>query len=155
MSLIAICLLLAIGTVSVCALILMIVRMKRARERRELERYSIEPAALHALLAAKQEVLVMDVRQPLDLLASPEIIPGAKRFAPKEVLEQARSIPRDKDTVIYCTCPSERTSRAVLRKALALNFTRIKFLKGGLEAWKAQGFPVERYVASFRLDTAN
>jgi rhodanese-related sulfurtransferase len=155
MSLIAICVLIAVCMISLWVLISVVVRVKRNGERRELERYSIEPAALHALLAAKQDVLVVDVRQPLDLLASPEIIPGAKRIPPKEVLEQASLIPVDRDTVIYCTCPTERTSRMILRKALALNLTRIKFLKGGLAAWKAQGFPVEHYVASFRLDTAS
>jgi rhodanese-related sulfurtransferase len=155
MSLIAICMLIAVCATSLSVLISVVVRVKRNRAQRELERYSIEPAALHALLAANQDVLVMDVRQPLDLLASPEIIPGAKRIAPKEVLEQASLIPKDRDTVIYCTCPTERTSRTILRKALALHLTRIKFLKGGLAAWKAQGFPVEPYLASFRLDSAS
>ena len=43
----------------------------------------------------------------------------------------------------------------ILEKALALNFTRIKFLKGGLDAWKAKGYPVERYTTAFHLDTAS
>jgi rhodanese-related sulfurtransferase len=155
MSLIAICVLIAVCAISLFVLISVVVRVKRRRDRRELERHSIEPAALYALLAAKQDVLVMDVRLPLDLLAFPEIIPGAKRIAPKEVLEQTSLIPKDRDTVVYCTCASERTSRSILRQALALNWTRIKFLKGGLAGWKAQGYPVERYVASFQLDTAS
>jgi 3-mercaptopyruvate sulfurtransferase SseA len=35
-----------------------------------------------------------------------------------------------------------------------LQITRVKFLKGGLAAWKAKGYPVERYDKSFHLDTA-
>jgi rhodanese-related sulfurtransferase len=103
------------------------------------------------LLAANQQVLLFDVRQPLDLLAHTEIIPGAKRIPPKEVLENPLLIPKEKDSVVYCTCPSDETSRAILHQAEALHFLRLKFLKGGLEAWKAKGYPVEPYTESFHL----
>jgi rhodanese-related sulfurtransferase len=71
------------------------------------------------------------------------------------VLEQASLIPNEKDSVIYCTCPSEKTSRAILQKARALHLSRIKFLKGGLAGWKAKGYPVELYDKPFHLDTAS
>jgi rhodanese-related sulfurtransferase len=129
--------------------------IKRTRDRRELERYSITPEALHTLLASSREVLVFDVRLPLDLLADSDIIPGAKRIAPKDVQENPSLIPKEKDTIVYCTCPSDKTSRAILRKALALHFSRTKFLKGGLDGWKAKGYPVEPYTQSFHLDTGS
>jgi rhodanese-related sulfurtransferase len=139
-----------------CALVLGIAYwIKRARDRRELERYSITPEALHDLLVSNREVLIFDVRLPLDLLADSEIIPGAKRVAPKEVLENPALIPQEKEAIVYCTCPSERTSRAILHKALAMNFSRVKFLKGGLDGWKAKGYPVEPYTESFHLDTGS
>src|SRR5216684_2102452 len=129
------------------------VSIKRTRDQREMEQHSITPEALHALLAASQEVLLFDVRQPLDLLASYEIIPGARRIPPREVLENPSLIPIEKDSIVYCTCPSDKTSRAILHRALALHFLRIKFLKGGLAAWKAKGYPVEPYNEPFHLDT--
>jgi len=146
--------LVAICVVGLCVLIFGLVRMKTLRERREVEQYSISPEELHALMEAKQEILLFDVRQPLDLLAHSEILPGAQRLSPKEVVERASLIPKDKDAVIYCTCVSEKTSRMILRRAMALDFSRIKFLRGGLEGWKAKGYPVERYDTPFRLDTA-
>jgi rhodanese-related sulfurtransferase len=124
---------------------------KRTRNQREMERHSTTAEELHSLLASKGEVLLFDVRQPLDLLAYPEIIPGARRIPPSEVLENPSLIPREKDTVVYCTCPSDKTSRTILRRALALQFFRIKFLRGGLAAWKANGYPVERYQEVFHL----
>src|SRR5216683_2273993 len=127
--------LIAICAVGLCALIFGIVRVKRLRDRRELERHCIEPEALHELLTSGQTMLILDVRQPLDLLAHSEIIPGARRIPPKEVMEQAGLIPKDKDSVLYCTCVSEKTSRMVLQNALRLKFSRIRFLKGGLAAW--------------------
>lgn len=132
--------------------VLLFVQRKRAVVQRELEKYSITPQALRPLLDAHQ-VLLYDVRQPLDLLANSEMIPGAKRVPPKEILANPDLIPKDQDAVIYCTCPSDKTSRIILDKALELDFTRMKFLRGGLEAWKAAGYPVEPYNESFRLDT--
>jgi len=147
--------LIAICEVGFIVLIFGIFRMRQLQKRRELEEHSIEPETLHDLLERKQEILVFDVRQPLDLLAHSEIIPGAKRIPPKEVIEQAALIPKEKDSVIYCTCVSEKTSRMILEQALALHFTRIKFLKGGLAGWKAKGYPVELYDKPFHLDTAS
>jgi len=128
--------------------------IKRASDRQELERHSITPEALHTLMNSNQEVLLFDVRQPLDLLTSYEIIPRAKRIPPREVLENPLLIPREKDAIVYCTCPSDKTSRRILHRALGLHFSRIKFLKGGLAAWKAKGYPVEPYLEPFHLDTA-
>jgi rhodanese-related sulfurtransferase len=146
--------LIAICVVGFVVLIYGIFRMKQLRDRRKLEKYSIDVEELHRLLELKKDIVVLDVRQPLDLLAHSEIIPGAVRVPPKEVMEQAGLIPKDKDSVLYCTCVSEKTSRMVLENALRLQFSRIKFLKGGLAAWKEKGYPVEVYDKPFHLDTA-
>ena len=142
-----------LGIVSVLAAlsVLVVLRQKHAREQLEMERHSITPEDLHALLASNQELLLLDVRQPLDLLAYPEIIPRAQRIAPNEVLENPALIPQEKDAVVYCTCPSDKTSRIVLRRALSFHFNRVKFLKGGLAAWKAKGYPVDPYKEVFHL----
>jgi rhodanese-related sulfurtransferase len=131
--------------------LLIVIWIKHTKDQRRLEEHSITPDALHKLLAANQQVLLFDVRQPLDLLAHTEIIPGAKRIPPKDVLDNPLLIPKEKDSIVYCTCPSDETSRSILRQAQALHFLRIKFLKGGLEAWKAKGYPVEPYTESFHL----
>ncbi len=146
--------LIAICVVGFFVLIFGLIRMRKLRQRRELEEYSFEPEALHALMATDQEVLLFDLRQPLDLLAHSEIIPGAKRVPPKDVLDQVSLIPKERDSVIYCTCPSDKTSRAILEKARGLQFVRVKFLRGGLAAWKEKGYPVELYDKPFHLDTA-
>ena len=72
-------------------------------------------------------------------------------IGPQDVLDQRSLIPRIEDIVVYCTGPGDKTSRIVLRRALALGFTRIKYLTGGLAAWKTKGCPVEPYRESFRL----
>jgi rhodanese-related sulfurtransferase len=127
--------------------------IKRARDQNKMEQHSITPEALHTLLASNQEVLVFDVRQALDLLADPEIIVGAKRIPPQDLMENPTLIPKEKDSVVYCTCPDDKTSRVISLRALAMHFLRIKFLKGGLAGWKAKGYPVELYKKPFHLDT--
>jgi rhodanese-related sulfurtransferase len=145
---------LTLTTICVAAVCLLIaIWFKRARDQNEVEQHSITPEALHTLLASSQEVLLFDVRQPLDLLANSEIIVGAKRIPPKDLLENPTLIPKEKDSVVYCTCPNDKTSRVISRRALAMHFLRIKFLKGGLAGWKAKGYPVERYKEPFHLDT--
>ena len=141
----------AICIVVLC--LLTVIWIKHTRDGRELELHSITPEALHALLTSKQEILLFDVRLPLDLLANSEIIPGATRIPPRELLENPLLIPKEKDSVVYCTCPGDKTSRVVLRRARDMNFLRMKFLKGGLAGWKAKDYPVERYEKSFHLDT--
>jgi len=143
----------AIGMAVICVLILGLIMIRRLRAKREIEAKSIEPEALHELLNANQ-VLLYDVRQPLDFLAHPEIIPGATRIAPKDIAEQTASFSRDQNSVIYCTGGDDETSSMVLGKARALHFTRVKLLKGGLAAWKEKGYPVEPYSEPFHLDTA-
>jgi rhodanese-related sulfurtransferase len=141
-----------IAIVVFCVLILGWIVARRLWAKRRIEANSIEAEELYSLLKAK-EVLLYDVRQPLDFLAHPEIIPGAMRIAPKDIAEETASFSRDQNSVIYCTGAGDDTSQMVLGKARALNFTRVKILKGGLEAWKAKGYPVEEHTDSFQLDT--
>lgn len=118
----------------------------------DIEHHRITPETLNDFMKSGKEILLLDVRQPLDLLAHSEMIPGAKRIAPKELLANPSLIPKEKDAVVYCTCPSDKTSKEILHKALSLGFTRIKFLEGGLDGWKAKGYPVDPYLETFHLD---
>jgi rhodanese-related sulfurtransferase len=136
---------------------LAVIWFRRIKARREFERLSITPEQLHDLMATNHDVLVLDVRQPLDLLAASEIIEGAQRISPEEATANPALIPTDKELVVYCTCPSDKTSRAIAMKAQGLganiDVSRVKFLKGGLAAWKAKGYPVVPYEKTFHLDT--
>ncbi|MGB8888399.1 MAG: rhodanese-like domain-containing protein [Candidatus Korobacteraceae bacterium] len=136
----------------VLACVLIAIRIKKTRERLNLERHSISPEDLHELRTSHQDLYLVDVRLPLDLLADSEIIPGAIRIDPNEVLQNPSLIPTDREVVVYCTCPGDETSRRVLTRALAMHLSRIKLLKGGLAGWKARGYSVVPYEKSFHLD---
>lgn len=143
-----------ITTIS-AAVLLAVVLAKLMRDRREMERHSITPEGLHALLASNQEVRVIDVRHPLDILGDSVIIPSAEWFAPEEIRANPALLTKEQDLVVYCTCRSDKTSRMILHRALAMGFSRIKFLNGGLDSWKSKGFPVEPYTKSFHLNSGS
>ena len=137
---------------TICILVLLAAMLvKRVRDQREFEQHTITPEALYALLASNRNVAIFDVRQPLDLLGDPVIIPGAKWFAPQAVLDDPSLISENKDLIVYCTCPSDKTGLVVVRRALAKGFSQIRLLKGGLDSWRAEGYPVEPYEKPFHL----
>ena len=54
-------------------------------------------------LTARDEVMIVDLRQTLDVEALPYIIPGALRMAPEELEKRHQEISRDRDIVLYCS----------------------------------------------------
>ncbi len=130
--------------------------IRRRRKRVFFESHSIDAEQLHAMLfepGRSDSVQVIDVRQPLDLLAYSQIIPGSRRIAPKEILANPELLPKDQNTIVYCTCPSDETASKIMEKAVSMGFEKIKFLHGGLDAWKEKCYPVEPYETAFHLDT--
>src|ERR1700740_683427 len=89
--------------------VLIAIWIKRKNDNRDLESHSITPEALHTLMNTHQEVLLFDVRRPLDLLTDLEIIPGSTRIAPNDLLQNPSLISKNKDAVFYCTCPGDET----------------------------------------------
>jgi rhodanese-related sulfurtransferase len=142
--------------VLILAVLVGFVLWRRKRARNFLEAHSIGAEQLHELLFADEQrraVHVIDVRLPLDLLAYSQIIPGARRIAPQEIIANPGLIPKDTETVVYCTCPSDDTARKIVHKAVSLGFDKVRILHGGLDAWKEKSYPVEAYETAFHLDT--
>ena len=125
---------------------------RRAALRREMMQRSISPDALHRLLSTSDKPTVIDLRLPLDFLVHTEMIPGATRIAPSEIIANPNMISKEIEYVLYCTCPGARSREAVLAAALKMGFSKVKLLAGGIEAWKEKGFPVEPYDLPFHLD---
>lgn len=147
---------LAVAVVILIACLGIAVWASKRRKRRFFQSHSIDAEQLYALLFGGKPthfVQVIDVRQPLDLLATSVIIPGSRRIPPKEILENPELIARDQEAIVYCTCPSDKTAIKIMQKAVALGFEKIKFLHGGLDAWKQKNYPVEPYRQAFHLDT--
>jgi hypothetical protein len=65
-------------------------------------------------LYIKQETgehpVILDLRQQVELELNPSVILGATHMTTDEVEHRHQEIPRDRDIVLYCSCPNEVTS---------------------------------------------
>ncbi|HVC91882.1 MAG TPA: DedA family protein/thiosulfate sulfurtransferase GlpE [Acidobacteriaceae bacterium] len=110
---------------------------------RQLRMARITPEELKQKLDSNEEVAIVDLRHPLEFLPEPYSIPGSIRFPMEELERRNLEIPRDRDIVLYCTCPSEATSAMTAMRLRKFGITRVRPLAGGYFAWRKCGFPLE------------
>ncbi len=55
-------------------------------------------------------------------------------------------IPRDRDIVLYCSCPNEVTSARVALLLRRKGIMRVRPLQGGFDAWVERRYPTEPRV---------
>ena len=103
----------------------------------------LEPEELKAKLDAGEKVFIVDLRHPLELLPDPFTLPGAVHFSPEALAERHNEIPRDRDIVLYCTCPSEATAAKTAMILHKLGIERVRPLRGGFDEWKRLGYPLD------------
>jgi len=103
----------------------------------------LEPVELKRQLDAGDPVFIIDLRHPLELLPEPFTLPGALHFSPDALAERHSEIPRDRDVVLYCTCPSEATAAKTAMMLHRLGIERVRPLRGGYDEWKRLGFPMD------------
>ncbi len=103
----------------------------------------LEPEELKRLLDAGEPVYIVDLRHPLELLPDPFTLPGALHLSPDALAARHQEIPRDRDIVLYCTCPSEATAARTAMTLQKLGIERVRPLRGGFDEWKRLGFPLD------------
>jgi len=103
----------------------------------------LEPEDLKRRLDAGEEVFIVDLRHPLELLPDPFTLPGAQHISPEALAARHQEIPRDRDIVLYCTCPSEATAAKTAMTLHNLGIERVRPLRGGFDEWKRLGFPLD------------
>jgi len=77
--------------------------IQRQRFLRRLRIARITPRELMDKLTAGENISIVDLRQPIDIEAFPQMIPGALRIAMEEIEDRHGEIPRDRDVVLYCS----------------------------------------------------
>jgi membrane protein DedA with SNARE-associated domain/rhodanese-related sulfurtransferase len=121
-----------------------LVRIYRRRAvLKKLAAARLEPADLKRQLDAGEPVFIVDLRHPLELVPEPFTLPGAQHFSPDALAARHNEIPRDRDIVLYCTCPSEATAAKTAMTLLKLGIERVRPLRGGYDEWKRLGFPMD------------
>jgi membrane protein DedA with SNARE-associated domain/rhodanese-related sulfurtransferase len=103
----------------------------------------LEPDELKAQLDAGDQVYIVDLRHPLELVAEPFTLPSACHFSPDALAARHLEIPRDRDVVLFCTCPSEATAAKTAMTLHRLGIERVRPLRGGYDEWKRLGYPLD------------
>jgi rhodanese-related sulfurtransferase len=82
----------------------------------------------------------------LDVREFPEFAAGTiagARLLPLGELER-RAIELDRARPVVCVCSSGKRSTQAAEKLVALGFTHVQQLEGGLRAWEQAGLPVKK-----------
>jgi membrane protein DedA with SNARE-associated domain/rhodanese-related sulfurtransferase len=111
---------------------------------RKLRIARITADQLKQMMDNGHEMMIVDLRQPLDLQVDPYTIPGALRMAVEELEHRHHEIPRDRDVILYCACPNEATAARMALLLKKNGITRVRPLAGGVEAWRERNFPLQK-----------
>jgi membrane protein DedA with SNARE-associated domain/rhodanese-related sulfurtransferase len=116
---------------------------QRQRFRAAIEMARISVDELHGQMSGETNPVIVDVRSVTALSLAQQRIPGALHVPLQEVTQYLGSLPRDRDVILYCTCPNEASAAQAARLLMSQGFKRARPLRGGLDAWIAAGYAVE------------
>jgi membrane protein DedA with SNARE-associated domain/rhodanese-related sulfurtransferase len=102
----------------------------------------ISVAELYDLIQAGAAPVIIDVRSTTARQLEPRWIPGAVHVPLQDVAHHLKELPRDRDIILYCTCPSEASAARVAKILMNHGFKHVRPLHGGLDAWVAAGYAV-------------
>jgi len=101
------------------------------------------PSELKRRLEAGDQLMIVDLRTPLDIETTACGIPGARRISPESLDDPHQLGPNDREVVFYCAEPREATSAPMALLLNSQGYKNVHLLSGGLEGWREAGFVVE------------
>jgi len=119
---------------------------QRQRLLKELRMARITVDELHQRQEAGENPIILDLRSQIELEQDPSLIRGALRMTMDEVQHRHQEIPRDRDIILYCSCPNEVSSARVALQLHRKGISRVRPLLGGIDAWRDRNYPVELHV---------
>ena len=94
------------------------------------------------MILGGRDPVIIDVRSKAALDYPPFIIQGARLIAIEEIDARHLEIPREREIIVYCSCPNEVSSARVALKLQRFGIQRVRPLAGGIEEWIARNLPV-------------
>jgi membrane protein DedA with SNARE-associated domain/rhodanese-related sulfurtransferase len=121
--------------------------VQRQRLLRELRIARITVEELHQKQVAGENPMILDLRPHIELEQNPSLIRGAIHMSMDEVESRKQEIPRDRDIILYCSCPNEVSSARVALELRRNGISRVRPLLGGIDAWRERNYPTELRAA--------
>jgi len=103
---------------------------------------------LKAKFTAKEAVVIIDVRGSDTYANSDSRIKGAIHVNVRKLqfrlgFSPLKDVPKDRELVTYCACPSDEASIKAAQILLENGFKRVRALKGGWQEWQKAAGPTE------------
>jgi membrane protein DedA with SNARE-associated domain/rhodanese-related sulfurtransferase len=116
---------------------------QRQRLLGELRMAKITVDELRQMQEAGESPVILDLRSLTELDEDPALIRGAVHMTMEEVQLRHQEIPRDREIILYCSCPNEVSSARVALQLHRTGILRVRPLLGGIDAWKERNYPTE------------
>ena len=120
---------------------------ERQRLLKALRMARITADEVHQKQEAGESLIILDLRSLAELERDPALIRGAVHMSMDELQHRHGEIPRDRDIILYCSCPNEVTSARVALQLHRKGISRVRPLLGGIDAWRARSYPTEPRVS--------
>jgi membrane protein DedA with SNARE-associated domain/rhodanese-related sulfurtransferase len=119
---------------------------QRYRLLRELKMARITVDELYQKQEAGENLTILDLRSAAALDEDPLLIRGALHISMDDVNGGLTEIPRDRDIILYCSCPNEVTAAKAALLLQRKGFSRVRPLLGGFDAWRERKYPTDSPV---------
>jgi|WetSurMetagenome_2_1015567.scaffolds.fasta_scaffold88558_2 membrane protein DedA with SNARE-associated domain/rhodanese-related sulfurtransferase len=121
-------------------------------QRRRLLRHSrvarIDADEVRRRQMAGESLTIFDLRSSAELERDPQVITGARRVDYDELKKHGHKLARDRDIIVYCSCPNEVSSASITLDLRRQGLSRVRPIIGGIDAWRNRHYPTEQWLAS-------
>jgi membrane protein DedA with SNARE-associated domain/rhodanese-related sulfurtransferase len=119
---------------------------ERRRILRQLRIARVTPQEVFEKQQAGENLFILDLRSSAALKEEPILIRGALHINVADVERRHLEIPRDRDVVVYCSCPNEITAARVAILLMRKGVKRVRPLLGGIDAWRENNYPLDGFT---------
>ncbi len=102
----------------------------------------IEIPELQCRLAAGDDLVLVDVRQPEEFIAPPGHLPGAINVPLNDLPGRAGDLIARRQPIVL-VCKSDRRSALAAAELLTAGLQNVAVLRGGTDGWHRQGLALE------------
>jgi membrane protein DedA with SNARE-associated domain/rhodanese-related sulfurtransferase len=108
---------------------------KRLLDELRIARITVDE--LRRMMEKGQQVVILDLRSNVEF-ANEAGIDGAIHLTIDDIKDGHFEIPKDREVVVYCSCPNEATAARVALLLRRHGITHVRPLLGGIDAWREQ-----------------
>ena len=117
----------------------------RRRFLQTLKTARVDVDELFRMISQGEEPILLDVRSRTSRQLDGRRIPGARPVDLDDLEFSLGEIPRDREVVVYCSCPNEASAVKVALLLRERGIRRVRPLAGGIDAWVVAGRPIETF----------